>query len=54
MEGAIINLPGVGDMEKTGKVFDGWDTSSTATQADLHTTYNVTGSVTLYAIWVNE
>lgn len=54
VEGAIINLPGVGDMTKTGKVFDGWDTSSTATQADLHTTYNVTGSVTLYAIWVNE
>ncbi len=52
--GAIINLPGVGNMTKAGKVFDGWDTSSTATQADLHTTYNVAGSVTLYAIWVNE
>lgn len=52
-EGATITLPGVGDMTKSGKVFDGWDSSSTAAHADLHTTYNVTGSVTLYAIWVD-
>lgn len=52
--GEIINLNnGAGITPPANKVFAGWDTTSTATTADLHDTYLVTGSVTLYAIYKN-
>lgn len=38
----------------TGKVFDGWDTTSSATTADIKYTYTVRGNVTLYAVYVDE
>ena len=38
----------------SGKVFDGWDTTLTATHGDLSGYYTVTDDVTLYAIWVAE
>lgn len=37
-----------------GKVFLGWDTTSTSTTADCRSPYTVTGSVTLYAIYATE
>ena len=52
--GATINVPnGDGITPPASKVFSGWDTSSTATVADIHDTYTVTGTVTLYAIYVD-
>lgn len=54
-EGAIIELPdGSGITPPSSKVFSGWDTSSTATVADLSGSYRVTGSVTLYAIYIDD
>lgn len=53
-EGTMITLNDGSGLTKSGKVFAGWDTSSTATTADLTGTYTVTGNVTLYAIWVAE
>ena len=38
----------------TDKVFIGWDTSSSSTTADIVGSYNVTGTVTLYAIYADE
>lgn len=53
--GNVIYLPDGSELTPpSGKVFDGWDTTSSATHADLHDTYKVTGSVTLYAIYVTE
>ena len=53
--GAIINVSdGTGITPPTGKVFAGWDTSSTATTPDIVGTYKVTGTITLYAIYVDE
>jgi hypothetical protein len=39
----------------TGKVFAGWDTSSTATTATYAAgaSFNLTGPTTLYAVWAN-
>ena len=53
--GAIITVnDGAGITPPTGKVFAGWDTSSTATIPDITGSYRVTGDVTLYAIYVDE
>lgn len=53
--GAIINVSdGTGITPPTGKVFAGWDTSSSATTPDIVGTYKVTGTITLYAIYVDE
>lgn len=53
--GAIINVDdGSGITPPAGKVFAGWDTSSSATIPDISGTYKVTGDVTLYAIYVTE
>lgn len=54
--GAIINVNnGEGITPPTGKVFLGWDTSSTATIPDVVGTYKVTSaSVTLYAVYGDE
>lgn len=53
--GAVINVDdGSGLTPPTGKVFLGWDTSSTAVIPDITGTYRVTGSVTLYAIYEDE
>lgn len=54
--GAIIPVPnGSALTPPTGKVFAGWDTTSTATTPDITDSYKVTGaSVTLYAIYVDE
>lgn len=53
--GTVITLNnGAGLTPPSGKVFDGWDTTSTATHADLHGDYLVTDDVTLYAIYVTE
>ncbi len=54
--GAIIPVPdGSALTPPSGKVFAGWDTTSTATTPDITDTYKVTSaSVTLYAIYVNE
>lgn len=54
--GAIIPVPnGSALTPPAGKVFAGWDTTSTATTPDITDSYEVTSaSVTLYAIYVNE
>lgn len=54
--GAIIPVPnGSALTPPTGKVFAGWDTTSTATTPDIIDSYEVTAaSVTLYAIYVDE
>lgn len=53
--GAVITVnDGAGITPPSGKVFAGWDTTATATNPDIVGTYKVTGSVTLYAIYVNE
>lgn len=53
--GAIINVnDGTGITAPTGKVFAGWDTSSTATIPDITGTYKVTGDTTLYAVYIDE
>ena len=53
--GAIINVnDGTGITAPAGKVFAGWDTSSTATIPDITGTYKVTGDVTLYAVYIDE
>lgn len=53
--GAIIMVSdGTGITPPVGKVFLGWDTSSTATIPDITGSYKVTGDVTLYAIYGDE
>lgn len=53
--GAIINVSdGTGITPPASKVFAGWDTSATATTPDIVGTYKVTGTITLYAIYVDE
>lgn len=53
--GATINVnDGTGITPPSNKVFAGWDTSSSATVPDIVGTYKVTGSVTLYAVYVAE
>ena len=53
--GAIINVSdGTGITPPASKVFAGWDTSATATTPDIVGTYKVTGTITLYAIFVDE
>lgn len=53
--GATITVDdGAGITPPTGKVFAGWDTSSSATYPDITGTYKVNGSVTLYAIYEDE
>lgn len=53
--GATITVnDGSGITPPTGKVFIGWDTSSTATVPDVVGTYKVPGDVTLYAVYENE
>ena len=54
--GAIIPVPnGSALTPPAGKVFAGWDTTSTATTPDIIDSYEVTAaSVTLYAIYVDE
>ena len=45
---------GTGLTAPTGKVFAGWATESTATEADVTSPYTPTANVTLYAVWVDE
>lgn len=54
--GAIISVPdGSALTPPAGKVFAGWDTSSTATVPDIIDSYKViTTSVTLYAVYEDE
>ena len=53
--GAVITVPdGSALTPPTNKVFDGWDTSSSATRGDIKGSYKVTGDITLYAIYVAE
>lgn len=53
--GAVIALPNGSQLTApAGKEFSGWDTSASATIADLHETYKVEGDATLYAIYVDE
>jgi hypothetical protein len=53
--GAIIMVSdGTGITPPAGKVFLGWDTSSTATIPDITGSYKVTGDVTLYAVYGDE
>lgn len=53
--GATITVSdGTGITPPTGKIFIGWDTSSTATIPDVIGNYKVTGNVTLYAVYENE
>ena len=54
-KGAAITLDdGSGITPPSGKVFVGWDTTSSATTADVTSPYIVTGNVTLYAVYANE
>ena len=51
-DGTMIRLnDGSGITPPSNKHFIGWDTTSTATTADLTGSYIVTGNVTLYAIY---
>ena len=54
--GAVIRVPdGSALTPPSGKVFAGWDTSSTATVPDIVGSYKVTAaSVTLYAIYEDQ
>jgi phi13 family phage major tail protein len=53
--GATITVSnGAGITPPEGKVFIGWDTSSTATIPDITGNYKVTGNVTLYAVYETE
>lgn len=53
--GATITVSdGTGITPPEGEVFVGWDTSSTATVADITGNYKVTGNVTLYAVYEAE
>lgn len=54
--GAVIPVPdGSALTPPTGKVFVGWDTTSTSTTADVQGTFKVdAASVTLYAIYEDE
>ena len=53
--GATITVSdGTGITPPTGEVFTGWDTSATATIADITGNYKVTGDVTLYAVYETE
>ena len=54
--GAVIEVPdGSALTPPTGKVFIGWDTTSTSTSADVQGTFKVEStSVTLYAIYEDE
>jgi phi13 family phage major tail protein len=53
--GATITVSdGTGITPPEGEVFVGWDTSSTATVADITGNYKVTGNVTLYAVYATE
>jgi len=51
--GTVMQLPGQGDMNKSGYVFTGWNTNSSGTgnHYDPDSSYIITGDVTLYAIW---
>jgi ELWxxDGT repeat protein len=51
-----VTLPNGSALSMAGKVFAGWDTSSTATSANYAAgaTYNLTSGVTLYAIWADQ
>ena len=48
---SIILNDGSGITPPSNKVFAGWDTSSSATVADVTSPYVVTGNVTLYAVY---
>ncbi len=53
--GATITVSdGTGLTPPEGEVFVGWDTSATATVADITGNYKVTGDVTLYAVYETE
>lgn len=53
--GNSINLSdGTGLTPDTGKIFAGWATTSTATEADVTSPYTPTENVTLYAVWADE
>ena len=53
--GATITVSdGTGITPPEGEVFVGWDTSATATIADITGNYKVTGDVTLYAVYESE
>jgi uncharacterized repeat protein (TIGR02543 family) len=51
--GTVIQLPGKGDIERTGYVFEGWNTdrSGTGTNYEAGSSYTITGNATLYAKW---
>ena len=54
-QGTMIRLDnGSGITPPSGKVFAGWDTTSSATTPDLTGSYTVNDNVTLYAIYVTE
>ena len=50
-----VTLPNGNALSMAGKVFAGWDTSSTATTATYAAgaSFNLTGPTTLYAVWAN-
>lgn len=53
--GNSINLSdGTGLTPDTGKIFAGWASTSTATEADVTSPYTPTENVTLYAVWADE
>ena len=53
--GATITVSdGTGITPPSGEVFVGWDTSASATVADITGNYKVTGDVTLYAVYETE
>jgi len=51
--GTVINLPGVGSMSNTGKIFKGWNTAAngSGTGYEEGDTYAVSANATLYAQW---
>lgn len=53
--GNSINLDdGTGITPDTGKVFDGWATTSDATEPDVTSPYTPTENITLYAVYKDE
>lgn len=55
IKGNTITLnDGTGITPPSGKVFSGWATTDSATEADVSSPYTVTDDVTLYAVYVAE
>lgn len=52
MAGQAVTLnDGTGLTAPTGKVFKGWDKSSTSTSATVTSPFTPTANATLYAVW---